>query len=120
MPNQRSADFSTLTRSSPAASRSPTMVGSRHSAFTDCPASLRRKSWKYVSNASKTEGAKPQKFMDTTVSPSSTAPVSSSRMTPSCSRAIFSVSRMSLRYPSFTWHTPRDTVPWAVTVFFSR
>lgn len=27
MPNQRSADFSTLTRSSPAASMSPTMVG---------------------------------------------------------------------------------------------
>lgn len=65
------------------------------------------------------DGVKPQKFMDTTVSPASTVPVSSSRMVPSGSRAIFSVSCMSVRQPSFTWHTPRDTVPWAVTVLRS-
>lgn len=39
---------------------------------------------------------------------------------PSGNSWIFSVSRISVSFPSAVWHTPRDTVPYWVTVFFKR
>ena len=65
-------------------------------------------------------GANPQKFMDTTVSEDRSVPSARSRSVPSGYSWIFSASRTERSFPSSTAHTPRDTVPWRLAVFFSR
>ena len=112
-PNHLSEDFSTDTSIFPSATRSPTMVGSRNSAFSGLPPRSLKNSGNLFSSCAKISGVKPHMFMDAMLSAGIFTP---SAATSSPSHPILDVSTIPVSLPFSAWQSPLVTVPFSLKV----